>query len=97
MKTESQRRDIFECNISPCNTTPRSEQFKIWEDGFRVGYINGTDDMRNNRECTESAARNADIQDAYEAGYEDGQNCYKDAIREKIGMIINQILKECGL
>ena len=47
MQTETQRRDIFECNIPPCNTTPRSEQFKIWEDGFRVGYINGTDDVKN--------------------------------------------------
>ena len=47
MQTEIQRRDIFECNIPPCNTIPRSEQFKIWEDGFRVGYINGTDDVEN--------------------------------------------------
>ena len=39
--------------------------------------------MRNNRECTESAARNADIQDAYEAGYEDGVSATKDAQKEK--------------
>ena len=83
MQTEKQRRDIFECNIPPCNTTPRKEQFKIWEDGYRVGYIYGTDDMRNNRECTESAAHNADIQDAYESGYEDGVHATKEALKEK--------------
>lgn len=52
MQTEKQRRDIFECNIPPCNTTPRKEQFKIWEDGYRVGYIYGTDDVKNNCEYT---------------------------------------------
>lgn len=72
MNTKEQIRDIFECNIPVCNTISRSEQFKIWEDGFRVGHINGIDDAKEGRECVESAARNADIQDAYERGYEDG-------------------------
>ena len=81
MKTLEQRKMIFEDNIPPCNTTPKSEQFKIWEDGFRVGYINGTDDMRNDRECTERSARNTDIQDAYERGVEDGIAYMKEQIK----------------
>ena len=82
MNTKEQIRDIFECNIPVCNSIPRSEQFKIWEDGFRVGYINGTDDAKGSRECVESAARNADIQDAYESGYEDGVYATKKALKE---------------
>lgn len=81
MNTDEQRRDIFDCNIPPCNTTPRSEQFKIWDDGFRVGYINGTDDMRKKKECTESAAHNTDVQDAYERGVEDGIEYMRNQIK----------------
>lgn len=83
MQTEGQRRDIFECNIPPCNTTPRDQQFKIWEDGFRVGFVDATESIRRNRDCVELAARNADIQDAYESGYEDGVSATKDAQKEK--------------
>ena len=82
MKTEKERRDIFRDNILPSPFIDEYEQFRIWEDGFRVGYCNGTDDMRNNRECTESAARNADIQDAYESGYEDGVHATKETLKE---------------
>ena len=88
MKTEKERRDIFRDNILPYPFIDEYEQFQIWEDGFRVGYCNGTDDMRNNRECTESAARNADIQEAYEQGYEDGVNYIKKKI--------NNIIVESG-
>ena len=98
MNTEIQRRDIFDCNIPPCNTTPRAQQFSIWEDGFRVGYINGTDDMRNNRECTESAAHNADVQDAYERGYEDGlESVLETETTKQIYELIPTIMpKECN-
>lgn len=84
MKSEQERRDIFRDNILPCPFIDEYEQFQIWEDGFRVGYCNGTDDMRNNKECAESAARNADIQDAYERGFDDGVDYIKKQIKNTI-------------
>ena len=65
MKALDERKAIFYDNTCPSNGMPDSERFKIWDDGFHVGYINGKDDALNARECIESAARNADIQDAY--------------------------------
>ena len=94
MKTERERREIFRDNILPSPFIDEYEQFKIWEDGFRVGYINGTDDMRGNRECTESSARNADIQDAYEQGYEDGKSCYRGVMERKLIIMLNKFLGE---
>ena len=55
MKSEQERRNIFRDNILPSPFIDEYEQFQIWEDGFRVGYCNGTDDMRNNRECIEDS------------------------------------------
>ena len=83
MKALDERKAIFYDNTCPSNGMPDSERFKIWDDGFHVGYINGKDDALNARECIESAARNADIQDAYESGYEDGVHATKEALKEK--------------
>ena len=81
MMTETQRQMIFRDNIPPSNTCPASEQFKIWEDGFRVGFIDATGSINRNKECAELSARNTDLQDAYERGVEDGIAYIKEQIK----------------
>ncbi len=52
MKTEKEIKTIFYDNITPCNTYSSSEQFEIWKDGYKVGYINGEDDVLCNTRTT---------------------------------------------
>ena len=82
MKSEKERRDIFRDNILPSPFIDEYEQFRIWEDGFRVGFIDATDNLLRDKECVEKSAHNTDVQDAYERGYEDGIEYIKQQIKK---------------
>ena len=72
---------IFRDNIPPSNTCPASEQFKIWEDGFSVGFIDATESINRNRECSEISGKTADLRDAYDHGFNEGIKYVKNKIK----------------
>lgn len=84
MKTLEQRGEIFYRSVTPSNTCSASEQFKIWEDGYRAGYIEGAEDIRKfyNTPGSRASAWNNDVQNAYEQGYEDATAFFLSTNRE---------------